>query len=165
MRFHFPLETVLRLRRLLEEQARERLDEAMSELRAIEHNLAEAIEWSRKTATMRSSTNHLPAAELQFIESVLFQTQQAIADCRHRKQLAQQRGDQLRSAYLERRRARETVSILRENALRQFQLEQSRREQSEMDEVFLGKLLRSRNSAVSSLITTARFSASAALRL
>jgi len=147
MRFHFPLETVLRLRRLLEGQARERLDEAMSQLRAIEHNLAQAIEWSRKSATVRSSTDHLPAAELQFIESVLFQTQQAIADCRHRKQLAEQRADQLRSVYLEARRARETVSILRENALRRFHLEQSRREQSEMDEVFLGKLVHTRNAA------------------
>lgn len=147
MRFRFPLEAVLRLRRLLEEQARERLDEAMSQLRAIEHNLAEAIEWSRKTSTMRSSTNHLPAAELQFIESVLFQTHHAIADCQRRKQLAEQRADQLRSAYLEARRARETVSILRENALRQFQLEESRREQSTMDEVFLGKFVHSRNAA------------------
>jgi len=147
MRFRFPLEAVLRLRRLLEEQARERLDEATSQLRAIEHNLATAIEWSRNTATMRSSTTHLPAAELQFIESVLSQTQQAIADCQHRKQLAGQRADQLRSAYRERRRARETVSILRENALRQFQLEQSRREQSEMDEIFLGRLVHTRNAA------------------
>jgi flagellar export protein FliJ len=147
MRFRFELEGVLRVRRLLEEQARQRLDEAMSQLRALERSLAEAAEWSERTARIRSSKKRLPAAEVQFIESVLRQTRQAITDCQRRKQLQEQRADHLRSAYREARRKRETVSILRENALRQFQLEQSRRQQSELDDIFLAKLIHSRNAA------------------
>ena len=84
MRFRFQLEGVLRVRLLLENQARERLDEAMSQLRALEHSLAEAIEWSQKTARI-THPQSLPAAEVQFVESVLLQTQQAIAGCRRRK--------------------------------------------------------------------------------
>lgn len=147
MRFRFQLEGVLRVRLLLESQARERLDEAMSQLRALERSLAEAIEWSQKTARIHSLPQSLPAAEVQFVESVLLQTQQAIAGCRRRKRSQEQRADQLRAAYLDARRERETVSILRENAVRQFQIEQSRQEQSEMDELFLGKLVHSRNAA------------------
>ncbi len=48
-------------------------------------------------------------------------------------------------AYLDARRERKTVSTLRENALRQFQAEQSRRDQSALDEMFLAKLIHSRN--------------------
>ncbi len=63
------------------------------------------------------------------------------------KQEEEQRAAELRADYLFARRERKTVSTLRENALRQFQTEQSRRQQSELDEMFLGKLLRSRNGA------------------
>jgi flagellar hook protein FlgE len=39
------------------------------------------------------------------------------------------------------------VSTLRDNALRQFQIAEARREQAEMDDRFLGKLLHARNIA------------------
>ena len=52
-----------------------------------------------------------------------------------RKQEEEQRAAELRAAYLQARRERKTVSTLRENALREFQTEQSRREQAEMDEI------------------------------
>jgi flagellar biosynthesis chaperone FliJ len=39
------------------------------------------------------------------------------------------------------------VETLRENALREFQTEQARREQATLDDSFLGKLLHSRNIA------------------
>jgi flagellar export protein FliJ len=148
MRFRFPLEGVLRIRRLLEEQARKRLDESMSQLRALERSLTEAIAWKRETATICSSNKQLPGAEVQFIEAVLLQTEQAITNCQRRKQLQETHSAHLRSVYLEARREHETVSILYENALRQFQAEQSRREQSELDEIFLGNLIRTRNASL-----------------
>lgn len=134
------------MRRLLEQQARERLEESMIEIRTIERRLTEAIQWNEQTARTRSEGAPLPAAELQFVESVLLQTKAAIADCQRRKQSAEQRAAELREAYLLARLERKTVSTLRENALRQFQIEQSRREQNQLDEIFLGKLIHARNS-------------------
>jgi flagellar export protein FliJ len=150
MRFRFRLEGLLRVRRLLERQKREHLDESMMRLRAFEHRLSEAAQWSRQTADIRSSNQSLPAAELQFIESVLRQTQEAIACGQQQKQSEEQRAAELRALYLDARRERKTVGTLRENALRQFQAEQSRREQSVLDEIFLEKLIRSRNTALQS---------------
>jgi flagellar export protein FliJ len=147
MRFQFPLEVLLHVRLLQERQARERLDRAMAHIRALEHSLAEAQQWSEKTARICSSKKRLPAIEVQFVECVLRQTREAAAHCQQQKLDEEQRAAELRADYLLARRERKTVSTLRENALRQFQIEQSRQQQSEMDENFLGKLLYSRNSA------------------
>lgn len=145
MRFHFQLAGLLRVRALLERQAQERLDESLMRIRALERQLSEAHEWSEKTARIRASKKRLPATELQFIESVLHQTQQAIAKCQQQKLAQEERATVLRAAYLKARRERETLSTLHENALLQFQIEQSRRDQSELDEIFLGKLLHTRS--------------------
>jgi flagellar export protein FliJ len=145
MRFHFQLEGLLRVRRLLERQARERLDESLLRLQAIEHSLVEARRWHLQTARIRASRNFLPACELQFVESVLHQAQEAIRQCEHRKEEAERETVESRNTFLEARRARKTVSTLREHAFRQFQIEQARREQSTLDEMFLGKLVDARN--------------------
>lgn len=159
MRFHFQLEGLLRVRRLLELQARERLDESLMHLHALEHSLTDARRWHLQTARIRSSKNFLPACELQFVESVLHQAQEAIRQCEHRKEAAERTTSELRSTYLEARRARKTLSILREHALRQFQTEQARREQSSLDEMFLGKLVHTRNAG--SDLTDAAFDSAA----
>lgn len=145
MRFQFQMEGLLRIRRLLEQQARERLDESMMRIRTFEQSLGEAMQWSQRTAAICLSEKLLPAIELQFIESVLRQTREAIAQCERKKQQEDCRADVLRAAYLLARRGRKTVETLRENAVRQFQVEQARREQSNLDEMYLGKLLHSRN--------------------
>ncbi len=147
MRFHFQLEGLLRVRRLLERQASERLDQSLMRLHALEHSLAEARRWHLHTARIRSSRNFLPACELHFVESVLHQAQEAIRQCELRKEAAERATTELRNAYLEVRRARKTLSTLREQAFRQFQWEQDRREQSSLDETFLGKLVHTRNAA------------------
>jgi flagellar export protein FliJ len=145
MRFHFQLEGLLRVRRLLEREARERLDESLMRIHALEHSLSEAQHWSDETAQILVSKDLLPACELQFAESVLRQTKEAIRQRGCLKEAEEQRAAELRRAYLETRRGRKTVSTLRENALRQFQIEQARRNQSALDEMFLGKLIHSRN--------------------
>ncbi len=154
MSFRFQLEGLLRLRRLLEDQARQRLEESILHIRALEHRLAEAADWSRKTARSRAAEKLVPAAEVQFIESILRQTQQAIHYQQHEKQLEEQRASHLRAAYVNARRERETLSTLRENALRRFHAEQSRRQQSELDEIFLAKLIHSRKGSPQAETTT-----------
>jgi flagellar export protein FliJ len=150
MRFQFQLEGLLHVRRLLEQQARERLDESMLRIRALEQNLAEAAEWIRQTARSSACNKPLPACELHFVEAVLCRTQEAIRQCEQLKQAEERRASELRAAYLQARRQRKTISTLRDNAHRQFQIESARREQSALDEQFLGKLLLSRNSEQSS---------------
>ena len=147
MRFQFRLEGLLRVRKLLEDQARERLEESMMRIAALDRRLAQAEEWSRQTAGGCASPKPLPAVEMQFIESILHQTREAIAQCQRQKAAEEQRAAQLSAAYLLARRERKTVSTLRDNALRQFQIEQSRRQQAEMDDHFLGKLLHARHAA------------------
>jgi flagellar export protein FliJ len=147
MRFQFSLEGLLRVRRLLERQARERLDESMMRIGALEHSLAEAQHFCEATAKVCSSQKPIPAIEVQFVESILRQTREAMAQCRLQKFAEEQRAAELRAAYLLARRERKTVSTLRDNALRQFQIEEARREQAEMDDRFLGKLLHARNIA------------------
>lgn len=147
MQFHFQLEGLLHVRRLLEQQARQRLDESMMRIHALDQNLALAMVWSERTARTCMPKKELPAAEVQFIECVLRQTREGIARCRRQKLAEEQRAVQLRAAYLEARRDRKTVSTLRDRALRQFEVEESRREQNDLDEIFLGKLVRSQNNA------------------
>jgi len=145
MPFRFQLEGLLHVRRLIERQARDRLDESMMHIRGLEHRLDDAVRWSRETAGARSANTVFPAAELQFIESVLRQTQEAITRCQREKEVEERRAVELRANYLLARRERKTVGTLRKNALHQFQTEETRREQSQLDEIFLGKLVRSRN--------------------
>ncbi len=145
MRFRFQMEGLFRVRRLLEQQARERLDESMSRVRRLEHSLTDASKWVRQTEQTRMESAGLPAAELQYIDSVLRQTQRAMVTCEHQKHAEEQKSSKLRAAYLTARQGRETIETLRENALLQFNREQSRREQSTLDESFLAKLVHSRN--------------------
>jgi flagellar export protein FliJ len=147
MRFHFQLDGLLRLRRLLEREARERLDESLMRIHALQHSLSEAQHWSDETSQILAGKDTLPACELQFADSVLRQTKAAIRQRKRTKEVEEERAAELRQAYLVARRERKTVSTLRENALRQFQIEQARREQSALDEMFLGKLIHSRNAA------------------
>jgi flagellar export protein FliJ len=146
MPFRFQLEGLLRIRRLVEQQARQRLDESMMHVRTLERTLNQATVWSERTAQARVSSKVLPAAEMLFIESVLRQTREAIAQCQQKKAKEEQRAAELRTAYLQARRERKTIGTLRENALHEFESEEARREQDDLDEVFLGKLLHSRNS-------------------
>lgn len=145
MRFHFPLEGLLRVRRLLEVQARESLEKSMMRVAALESSVAEARRWTQETADLRAASQPLPAVELQYIECILQQTREAILQCERQKQAEEQRASELRASYLLARRDRKTVSTLRDNALKQFESEQARRRQSELDDYFLGKLLRERN--------------------
>jgi flagellar export protein FliJ len=147
MRFQFQLEGLLRVRLLLERQARERFEESIMRLHALEHRLAEAAQWSRDTAAQGSSQKGVAAAELQFIEAVLRQAQEAIAQGERQKQVEERRAADLQTAYLDARRERKTVGTLRKNAFRQFLAEQSRRDQSALDDAFLAKLIHTRNTA------------------
>jgi flagellar export protein FliJ len=156
MRFQFQLEGLLHVRYLLERQAQQRLNQAVMRIRSLENSLADAERWGEQAAQARTQKQLLPACELLFVDSVLHQSRQAIVQGQLLKEEEEQRASTLRATYLKARHERKTVSTLRDNALRQFQAEQSRREQSRLDDMFLGKLVHARNTGqkVSALIPT-----------
>ncbi len=145
MRFHFPLDGVLHVRLLLEEQAREHLESCLLKLRAVEHRMAEGRRWRERSARVRARMKKLPAIELQFVEHVLGQADVALSRLEGaRVELARQ-ASELRAVYLAAHRERETLSTLREAALVRHRAEELRREQQTLDEFHLGKMLRTRS--------------------
>ena len=149
MAFEFQLEGLLRVRRLFEQQAQQRLDESMMRLRGLERKLQDAIAWSAKTAGIAASAQSLPAAELIYIDNVLRQVRRAIERLRIKLQEEERRAIELRAAYLKARRERRMVSALRDDARRRYELEVERREQDEVDEIFLRNLSHARGPAAS----------------
>ena len=145
MRFYFQLDGLLRVRRLLEDRARERLDQSMLKIRNLEHRAVETSAWLRATAEASTAAETTSAAELRFIAAILKQSGKAMEECVRKKDAELQNAEVLRAAYLRARREREMIARLRENALRKFNLEESRREQSALDEASLVKLIISRN--------------------
>jgi flagellar export protein FliJ len=147
MRFHFPLDGVLHVRLLLEEQARERLETCLLKLRAVEHRMSEGRRWRERSARVRARMKKLPAIELQFVEHVLGQADVALSRLEAaRVELARQ-ASELRAVYLGAHRERETLSTLREAALVRHRADELRREQRALDEFHLGKMLRARGEA------------------
>jgi flagellar export protein FliJ len=150
MPFEFQLEGLLRVRRLFEQQAQQRLDESMMRLRGLERNLQDAVAWNAKTAGIAASAQSLPAAELIYIDNVMRQVRRAIERLRIELQEEERRAIELRAAYLKARRERRMVSALRDDARRRYELEAERREQDEVDEIFLSNLSHAHGSAASS---------------
>ena len=149
MAFEFQLEGLLRVRRLFEQQAQQRLDESMMRLRGLERNLQDAVAWNAKTAGIAASAQSLPAAELIYIDNVLRQVRRAIERLRIKLQEEERRAIELRAAYLKARLERRMVSALRDDARRRYELEVERREQDEVDEIFLRNLSHARGPAAS----------------
>ncbi len=151
MRFHFALDGVLHVHELVEEQARERLESCLLKLHAVEQRMADGRRWREHSSRVRARMKKLPAIELQFVEYVLNQADVALARLdAARAELARQAAG-LREAYLAAHRRRETLSTLREQALLRHRNEEVRREQRALDEFHLGKLLRARAEASTTL--------------
>jgi len=139
MRFEFQLEGVLRVRTLLENQARERLESSISHMHALEQSLHYAHLWREKTEQVLARKAFLPACEFQFVEMALRQASEAIQNCERLKKEAEAETSVLRDRYLSARRDRETLSTLRDRALSEFNMELARREQASLDDIFAGR--------------------------
>jgi flagellar export protein FliJ len=139
MAFQFALQAVLHFRKSLEHQQELRLRAANQQVARVRH-LIEQVDarrqqlHSRQTEELSSGTT---AAELQFgllCESELI---------RHRlvleQELArlQQLREQQRQVFRQARRARETLEIVRDQQFRLYQKEGARREQRNLDDLFL----------------------------
>jgi flagellar export protein FliJ len=139
MPFRFPLQAVLHFRQSLEHQQELRLRAANQQVARGQH-VIEQIDLRRgalQAEQVRELAVGVTAAELRFglqCEAELL---------RHRRELEvqlvrlQQLRDQQREIFRQARRERETLESLREDQLKLYKQEASRREQRDLDDLFL----------------------------
>jgi flagellar export protein FliJ len=139
MAFHFSLEAVLHLRQSLEHQQELRLRAANQQVAKAKH-LIEQIDAHLKQA--RASQLHQLSAGTTSAELIFdFSCESALLERRHSMQRELQRLQSLRDEqqrlFQRARRARETFENLRDHQIREYEREAARREQRQLDELFL----------------------------
>ncbi len=139
MAFHFPLEAVLHLRKSLEHQQELRLRAANQQVARV-RRLIEQMEGRRQqlhSAQTQELSSGTTVAELRF--GLLCESEVL----RHRRVLEQelarlqQLREQQREIFRQARRARETLESVRDRQFRLHQKEAARREQRNLDDLFL----------------------------
>jgi flagellar export protein FliJ len=139
MAFTFPLHAVLHLRQSLEHQQELRLRSANQQVARVRH-LLEQMDLHRERLLLLQGDELIAgttAAELRF--SLLCDGE----ILRHRRELEQQLvrlqqlRDQQREIFQQARRARETLESVRDRQLLMYQKQAARREQRNMDDLFL----------------------------
>jgi flagellar export protein FliJ len=143
MAFRFSLQALLHLRKSIEHQQELKLRAANQRLSRVRH-LLEQLEQQRleqRLAQSRQLTDGTTAAELRFQLQCEGQLQ------RHRREVEQQLAilekarNQQREILQNARRARETLEALRDQQLGVHEKEARRREQRNLDDLFLMRLL------------------------
>jgi flagellar export protein FliJ len=139
MAFQFPLETVLRLRRGQERLERLRLETIHSELAQTRATLEDLIEKSLelRRKVQRDLANTLSGSELQIAASQDETVALTRASLRNRIVELEQRRLAQMHVYTKVRQSRETFEKLRDNKLALYRMEQARREQQILDDLFL----------------------------
>ena len=142
MAFHFSLESVLRVRRGQERSARLKLEAIVSEQSAARAKLEQITETGivLKRRFQDELKNILKGSELQF--EATRETNLELSRTRIRSrfvELEQQRQAQVR-IYLDARRNREVLESVRLQKFDLYRIESLRREQQELDDMFLMRL-------------------------
>jgi flagellar export protein FliJ len=139
MAFHFSLETVLHLRQAIERQQQLRLRAANQQVARMRHLIEQidrcTLDLRRQQAQQLSSGTTI--AELRFAE----RRAETLAALRQNATLElsrlEQHRDQQQRVFQQARRERETVESLRARRLREHDRNSSRRQQRQLDEIFL----------------------------
>jgi flagellar export protein FliJ len=139
MAFHFPLEAVLHLRKSLEHQQELRLRAANQQVAKARHSI-EQIDTHLKH--VRASQSQRLAAGTTSAELIFnFSCESVLLEQRHSMQRELQRLQSLRDEqqrlFQRARRARETFESLRDRQLREYECAAARKEQRQLDELFL----------------------------
>ncbi len=139
MAFHFPLQAVLHFRQSVEHQQELRLRAANQQVARARH-LIDQIDarlqqiQTRQSQDMNSGTS---GAELRFAvlcEATLHQQRQALQGELARLQKLR---DEQQKIFQQARRERETFESLRDHQLHAYQRDAARREQRQLDDLFL----------------------------
>jgi flagellar export protein FliJ len=139
MSFHFPLEAVLHFRKSVEHQQELRLRAANQYVTRVRH-LIEQVEHRLKEAgnlRSRQLSSGTTAAELQFSlisESAL---SAQLPDLQRELVRLRTLRDQQQRIYQQARREREILESLRDRQLREYERNAARREQRQIDDLFL----------------------------
>ena len=139
MPFRFPLEAVLHLRQSLEHQQELRLRAAHQQVARVRHLISQIEAHARQMQVQHAQTliAGTTSAEMQFA----LQCERRLGE--HRQILHQElaRLEKLRDAqqhaYQQARRERETFESLRDRQRHEYERETLRREQRELDDLFL----------------------------
>ncbi len=141
-RFHFPLISLLRVRQMLERQRYLTLQRANQRVAASQQRILEAASALRasQTAWIAEASAGVTSAELQFVRECECNCKLAIAQAQqeHSKLVAWAITE--REAYLAMKRPTQVVEHLHDRAFDAWLLEESRREQQQVDELFLMRL-------------------------
>lgn len=138
MGFRFSLESVLRLRVSLERQEQTRLEFA-ARLMVIAKDRCESLHKEKfqfaenfRTKMLSGVTSedlHIHQSGLAGLEAAEAEAQRALNDARHA-------WEEQRLRFLQARREREVVASIRERRHEEYVLDQNRREQQQIDELF-----------------------------
>ncbi|MFZ0774269.1 MAG: flagellar export protein FliJ [Candidatus Sulfotelmatobacter sp.] len=139
MPFHFSLQAILHFRQSLEHQQELRLRAANQQVARVQHGIEQmdARRLDLDAARTRQLGAGITAAELRFglqCEAALLRQRRELE-----LQLVRllQARDQQREIFQQARRARETLDGVRDRQLRSYEQEAARREQRNLDDLFL----------------------------
>ena len=139
MAFHFPLETLLRLRHSLERKERMTLEDLARRIATVKLAIAEIEQERRAALALQASglTSGLAASEMHFAQAC-----EASRESKHRRlrdhlvELEKLYRRQ-QSVYLEARQKREILENLRDRQEAEYRRDRDRREQQGVDDLFL----------------------------
>src|SRR5579875_267392 len=139
MAFRFPLEAILKLRRAHERRELLRLVALSNELNYLQQQEQELIRYKRETreATESALLKGMSAGEFNFIHAVasaIDKRQQAV---RERKEMVTNQHLTQQALYQQTRRNRKILDNLRARQLAAYHQKQTRREQQQVDELFV----------------------------
>ena len=139
MPFHFPLQALLHLRQSIEHQQELRLRTANQQVARVRHALEQLDGRIGQTHTLCSDylARGTTGAELYFIQTMEGSLQAHRKELEHELQHCQHVRDQQERIFRQARRERETFESLRSQQLRHYQRDQARREQRQLDDLFL----------------------------
>jgi flagellar export protein FliJ len=147
MAFAFPLQGVLRVRELQERSELQRLQTLAAQVAAVRAEIVslEAEAEQIRRGVWQEASAGISGAELHFStsrESASLERRRLLQTKLQELERAQQAQMQ---RYLQVRRKKETIAHLREEQLAAYELEQSRRAQRQLDELFLVRQAARRN--------------------
>jgi flagellar export protein FliJ len=139
MAFHFPPQAVFHFRQSVEHQQELRLRAANQQVARVRHLLDQIDEQIRHAQIFQSRElgKGTTSAELRFMLLEKTSLGQLRAEAERELLRWQNLRDQQQRVFQQARRERETFESLRDHQLREYQRDAARREQRELDDLFL----------------------------
>jgi flagellar export protein FliJ len=139
MPFRFPLQALLHFRQSVEHQQELRLRAANQQVARVRHALEQLDGRIRQTQAVYSQylAGGTTGAELSFLETTEGLLRAQRQEGEHELLRCQHVRDQQERVFRQARRERETFESLRDEQLRAYERDQSRREQRRLDDLFL----------------------------